>query len=375
MARWLLHVALLSGKELRSLLTDAPLMALIAFAFTVAIYTVAIGVKAEVSNASIAVLDGDRSELSRRLRYAIHSPYFKPPEDIERADVQDALDRGRYIFVVEFPPRFEIDTLALRQPAVQVVVDATAMTQAGLGASYLQEIFLTQTLDFLHGRGIEAALPIRVKSRILFNPNADSHWFSSVMQIVTNITVLSIVLVGAAVIREREHGTIEHLLVMPVRASEIAMAKILTNGFVILTMALLSLRLVVQSFLDVPISGSIGLFAFASGLYLFSVTSLGMWMATLAPTMQQFGLLSVPVYAVAYLLSGAATPVESMPPALQAIVRFLPTTQFTFMTQAILYRSAGIDIVWPQLAAVLASGGAFLALALARFRSMLERAG
>ncbi len=375
MARWLLNVALLSGKELRSLLTDAPLMALIAFAFTVAIYAVATGVKAEVSNASIAVLDGDHSELSRRLRYAIHPPYFKPPEDIERADVQDALDRGRYIFVVEFPPRFETDVLAGRKPSVQVLVDATAMTQAGLGANYLEEIFLTQTLDFLHSRGVEAGAPIKVKTRLLFNPNADSHWYTAVMQIITNVTVLSIILVGAAVIREREHGTIEHLLVMPVRASEIAMAKILTNGVVIQIAALLSLWLVVHRWLGVPLPGSIGLFVLSSGLYLFSVTSLGMFLATLAPTMPQFGLLSVPVYAVAYVMSGAATPVESMSPALQSIVRFLPTTQFVYIAQATLYRSAGIDVVWPQIGGVVISGGLFLALALARFRTMLERAG
>jgi ABC-2 type transport system permease protein len=162
---------------------------------------------------------------------------------------------------------------------------------------------------------------------------------------------------------------------MPVRASEIAIAKIMTNGLVILAATMLSLWLVVQKWLGVPIAGSVGLFAFGALLYLFSVTSLGMWLATLAPTMPQFGLLSVPVYAIAYLLSGAATPVESMPEAVQAIVRFAPTTQFVSMTQAVLYRSAGLDTVWPQIAVVIASGAMFLSLALSRFRSMLARQG
>jgi ABC-2 type transport system permease protein len=375
MARWLLNVALLSGKELRSLLTDVTLMVLIVFAFTAAIYSVAKGVKAEVSNASVALIDGDHSDLSRRLRDAILPPYFKTPEDIARADEADALDRGRYIFVIEIPPHFEADVLAGRVPALQVLVDATAMTQAGLGAGYLTEIFVAETLDLLHAQGVEAALPIKVSSRLRFNSNADSFWFTSVMQIVTNITVLSIILVGAAVIREREHGTIEHLLVMPVRTSEIAMAKIITNGLVILAAAILSLWLVVHLGLGVPISGSIGLFTAGAVLYLFSATSLGMWMATLAPNMPQFGLLAVPVYAIAYLLSGAATPVESMPVPIQAAVRLLPTTQFVTMTQAVLYRDAGLSVVWPQLAVIAVSGGLFLILALARFRSMLARQG
>jgi len=375
MGRWLVNVALLSGKELRSLLQDVTLMALIVFAFTAAVQLMAEGVKAEVSHASVAIMDGDHSELSRRLRAAILPPYFIAPEDIAREDVAGAMNQSRYIFVIEIPPRFEADVLAGRKPAVQILVDATAMTQAGLGAGYLNEIFVVETQKFLGAKDIEASLPIRVVSRIEFNPNTDSYWFTSVMQIVIDLTVLSIILVGAAVIREREHGTIEHLLVMPVRASEIAIAKIMTNGLVILAATLLSLRLVVQLWLGVPLAGSVALFAIGALLYLFSVTSLGMWLATLAPTMPQFGLLSVPVYAIAYLLSGAATPVESMPPLVQAIVRFAPTTQFVAMTQAILYRDAGIETVWPQMTVVIASGALFLTLALSRFRSMLARQG
>ncbi|TDX61801.1 ABC-2 type transport system permease protein [Methylosinus sp. sav-2] len=375
MGRWLVNVALLSGKELRSLLQDVTLMALIVFAFTAAVHLMSEGVKAEVSHASVAIMDGDHSELSRRLRDAILPPYFIAPEEIAREDVVAAMNQSRYIFVIEIPPRFEADVLAGRRPVVQVLVDATAMTQAGLGAGYLNEIFVVETQKFLGAKSIESSLPIRVISRIEFNPNTDSFWFTSVMQIVVNLTVLSIILVGAAVIREREHGTIEHLLVMPVRASEIAIAKIMTNGLVILAATMLSLWLVVQKWLGVPIAGSVGLFAFGALLYLFSVTSLGMWLATLAPTMPQFGLLSVPVYAIAYLLSGAATPVESMPEAVQAIVRFAPTTQFVSMTQAVLYRSAGLDTVWPQIAVVIASGAMFLSLALSRFRSMLARQG
>jgi ABC-2 type transport system permease protein len=310
MRRWLANVLLLVGKELRSVMKDVTLVVLILFAFTVAIKLVAEGVRAEVFNASVAMIDNDHSELSRRLRAAIRPPYFKAPQDIARAEVSDAMDKGRYIFVIEIPARFEADVLAGRAPSVQILIDATAMTQAQLGASYFQQIFTTEALDFLHARGMVALIPLRTTSRLAFNPNAQNEWFTAVMQIVTNVTVLSIILVGAAVIREREHGTIEHLLVMPVRASEIAFAKILANGLVILVAAIASLWLVVHLAMGVPLAGSPGLFVLAMMLYLFAVTALGMWMATMAPSMPQFGLLAVPVYAVAYLLSGAATPIE-----------------------------------------------------------------
>ena len=176
MTRWILNVALLSGKELRSVMKDVTLMALILFAFTVAIQLVANGVRAEVMNASVAIMDEDHSELSRRLRDAIQQPYFKPPEDIERSAIDPAMNSGKYIFVIEIPPRFEADTLAGRSPSVQILVDATAMTQAGLGAAYFQQIFAQETLDFLHARGLLEALPVQVESRMHFNPNAQSAW-------------------------------------------------------------------------------------------------------------------------------------------------------------------------------------------------------
>lgn len=375
MKQWFKNVIRLGRKEVFSLFGDATLMLLIVFAFTLAVYSVAKGIKAEVSNASVAIVDGDHSALSRQLRAAIQPPYFKPGVDVERRDVDTELDRGRYIFAVEIPPHFEADVLAGRSPAVQVLVDATAMTQAGLGTAYLQQIFLTETLAFLHARAMDIPMPAHPIVRVLFNPNTESYWFTSTMQIVVNITVLSIILVGAAVIREREHGTIEHLLVMPVRASEIATAKIVANGLVIFAVSMLSLCLVVNVWLRVPLQGSIALFALSTALYLFSVTALGMWLATLAPAMPQFGLLAVPTYAVAYLLSGAATPVQSMPVAMQPLVQLLPTTQFVTLTQAILFRGAGIGIVWPQLLGVAAAGAIFLALALKRFRSMLAQQG
>lgn len=375
MRQWLFNIARLAAKELRSLLGDVPLMALIVFTFTLAIYSTAKGVKAEVANASVGIIDSDHSALSQRLREAIRPPYFKPPKDITPQEAGQALDRSDVIFIIDIPPRFEADVIGGRAPSVQVMVDATAMTQAGLGVVYLNQIFFKELLDFFHQQGVESMLPAQPVMHVMFNPNNQGHWFTSVMQIVTNVTVLAIILVGAAVIRERERGTIEHLLVMPVRPSEIALAKILANGGVILLAVGLSMWLVVHVWLQVPLAGSVTLFMLGTALYLFAVTALGIMLATLTSSMPQFGLLAAPVYVVLYLLSGAATPVESMPALIQRIVQLSPATQFVKLTQAVLYRGAGVDIVWPQLLAVAAAGALFLFVALARFRSMLARQG
>lgn len=375
MKQWCWNVIRLSRKELSSLLTDLILMFFIAFTLSAAVVSVAKGVKAEVDNASVGIIDNDHSMLSMRLRDAILPPYFKPPQIISHDQINGLMDKGAVIFVLDIPANFEEDLLAGRQPAVQLLVDATAMTQAGVGIFYFQQIFTREIMGFLHLQGIDSMLPIQPVIRMLYNPNTKTAWFTSVMHIVITITILGIILVGAAVIREREHGTIEHLLVMPVRASEIAFAKILTNAAVILGASLLSIALVVHLGLGVPIHGSRLLFAVGTALFLFSVTALGIFLATLAPNMPQFGLLASVVILVLYLLSGAATPLESMPIAMQYISQIFPTTQYVALAQNILFRGAGFRIVWPEFAAMAFMGAAFMTLALGKFRSMLARQG
>jgi ABC-2 type transport system permease protein len=204
--------------------------------------------------------------------------------------------------------------------------------------------------------------------RIAFNPNLVTAWFSSVMGIVSSVTMLAIILAGAAVVREREHGTVEHLLVMPVTPFEIAMAKIWANSLIILAAEALSLIFVVQRFLAVPIAGSVPLFLLGAALYLFFATSVGIFLATIAKTMPQLGLLYLLVAVPLNLLSGAATPLESMPPFLRTIMQASPSTHFVAIAQAVLYRGAGFDIVWPRFLAMTLIGGLFLGLALWRFR-------
>lgn len=373
--RWPINVARLSIKEWRCVLRDTSLMAVIIFAFSVAVYTTAVGMKAEVANASIGFIDEDHSLLSARLKDAIRPPYFKAPVDVPADRTVELMDKGDLIFVLIVPPHFEADVLSGRNPKIQLLVDATAMTQAGLGTQYLNQILVRELMELSQHQSVDNILPEQTVVRTLYNPNNESKWFSSVMQIITNVTVLGIILVGAAVIREREHGTIEHLLVMPVRPSEIAMAKILANGGIVVLAVMLSLALVVRGWLHVPLAGSAGLVLGGTALYLFAVSALGVMLATLASSMPQFGLLSAPVYAVLYLLSGAATPIESMPDAVQRLVHLSPTTQFVGFAQSVLYRDAGLEVVWPQLTTIAAAGGLFLWVAMLRFRGMLAAQG
>jgi ABC-2 type transport system permease protein len=362
----------LGFKELRSLRGDPVLLALIFYAFTYGVYKVATGEKFEVYQAAVAIVDEDHSQLSRRIAAAILEPTFKKPVAIEADAVDGSMDRGEFVFALEIPTGFESDIRSGRRPTLQIDVDATAMSQAGNGAVILKELIARELRGFAQGLDTGAPPAIEVVVRAKFNPNGQSEWFTSIMQIITYITMLSVILSGAAIIREREHGTIEHLLVMPVTPAEVMLSKIWANGLVIVAAALLSLVVIAGGLLGVPVFGSLALFTAGALLYQFSVTALGILLATFTSSMQQFGLLVLPILVSMALLSGAKTPLESMPAWLQTIMQVSPSTHFVSFSQAVLTRNAGLSIVWPYLLTLALIGLAFFAIALLRFRrSML----
>jgi ABC-2 type transport system permease protein len=361
----------LGTKELRSLQHDKVLVVFVLYAFTLAIYTQATGTSSEVHNASIAIVDEDRSTLSGRIQDAFYPPRFLPPQLIQADEADRAMDQGKYIFVIEIPPKFESDVLAGRTPEVLVGIDATAMLQAGVGGSYIQNILLQETTRFLKRSDQVVPQPVSVVTRRLFNPNGTTAWFTSVVAIVNQITLLTMVLTGAALLREREQGTIEHLLVMPLTAFDIAAAKVWANGLVILVAATLSLVLIVKGALAVPIAGSEWLFLLGVLLYLFFVTALGILLGTIARTMAQFAMLVVILVIMLQLLSGGNTPIESQPEWLQSITWYLPTARFVSFAQAILYRGAGWSVVWRDFALVTFMGVLCMAYSLSRFRKMI----
>lgn len=361
----------LSVKELRSIKADPILLILIIYTFTYAIYAVADGAKTEAVDMAIGIVDEDKSILSNRIKSAFLPPLFKEPVEIGAEEIDAALDDNRFVFVVDIPSEFEADVLAGRRPQIQLNVDATAMTQAGNGSGYAQSIITGEVTKFLSRDERSTPTPVQVVIHTKFNPNLTSSWFTAAMQVINNITMLAIILTGAALIREREHGTVEHLLVMPVRPTEIMLAKVLANGLVIVTAASLSLNLVVEWWMGVPVAGSITLFIFGSCLYLFSVASLGILLATFSTSMAQFGLLVMPVLVVLNLLSGSSTPLESMPEWLQYAVQVSPTTQFVAFAQGVLYRGAGVGILWPQMVALVAIGIFCFVVSLARFRRVI----
>lgn len=363
----------LGVKELWSLARDPIMLLLIAYAFTVMIYVAATALPDTLHHAPMAIADEDGSPLSARIVAGFYPPRFKLPALITVDEVDHGLDSGEHTFVLDIPPNFQRDVLAGHAPKIQVNVDATRMSQAFTGTAYVQEIIMEEVNEFAQRYRSSAQPQVDLAIRTRFNPNLEASWFGALMEIINNVTMLSIILTGAALIREREHGTIEHLLVMPVTPGEIMLSKVWSMGLVVLVAAGGSLMFVVQGLLKVPVEGSVLLFLAGASLHLFATTSMGIYLATLARNMPQFGMLMILVLLPLEMLSGGLTPRESMPQLVQNIMLAAPTTHFLEVGQAILYRGAGIEVVWRAFLTLLLIGSAFFALSLARFRRAIAQ--
>lgn len=361
----------LGVKELRSLLRDPVMLFLIVYAFTFAIYTAATAMPETLHKAPIAIVDEDRSQLSRRIIDAFYPPHFLPPVLINHSEMDARMDAGLDTFAVNFPPEFQRDVLAGRSPTIQLNVDATRMSQAFTGNGYIQTIISSEVSSFLQGYRPNSTPQVDLAMRARFNPELNKTWFGAVMKVIDNVTMLAIILTGAALIREREHGTVEHLLVMPITPFEIMTGKVWAMALVVLIATAGSLLFVVQGLLKVPIEGSIALFLVGAALHLLATTSMGIFLGTLGRSMPQFGLLIMLVLLPLQILSGGTTPRESMPAFIQFVMLAAPNTHFVMLAQAILYRGAGFLVVWPQFIALAGIGASLFVFSLGRFRKTL----
>jgi ABC-2 type transport system permease protein len=366
--RSLSNIFWLGTKELRTLSKDLMMILFIIYSFGVSIYMQSTGAGETVNNASMAIVDEDNSSLSRSIAGLFYPPYFHTAKTIGAADIDRAMDQGLYTLVVVIPPRFEADVRKGRDIEVQVNVDATAVQQASLGAGYIQNMVTNEVKRYRQETEQTTGLSSDLVIRRAFNPNGTQSWFRAIVSLADQLSMLIIILTGAALLREREHGTIEHLLVMPLTAFEIALAKVWSNGLVIIVSFICSLLFVVEGLLDVPIAGSRGLLLLGTVIYVFATAAIGIFLGTLARTMAQFALLMMMTVMPMMMLSGGMSPIESQPQWVQYVTWFFPSRHYVSFMQAIVYRGAGLDIVWKEFVTVLVMGVTFLALSLLLFR-------
>lgn len=371
MIRTFLNIYNLMIKELKIVLYDKGMLIFIVYVFSVAIYIGGTKTSTELKNGSIAFVDSDKSQLSQRLIDAFYKPRFNTPDIISYYDIDKKMDSGYYTFIVLIPSEFEKDVLSNNVPEIQVNIDATRMTQAGIGASYVRNIINQEIETFLQ-KSSENSFNPKLVTRYKYNQNLTGDWFGSINEIINNIVMISILLSAASLVREREHGTIEHLMVMPLSSFEIMISKILAVCIIVLIGVCFSIFFIVEMLLQIPISGSIVLYLFSTFLVLFATTSMGVFIGTIVKNMPQLGMVFILTILPLMMLSGTMSPYESMPLVLQYLMNLMPTSHFVELSQAILFRDAGITIVYKQMINIFLIGVVFFTITLLIFKKSLK---
>lgn len=347
-------IALL-GKEYRQFFRDRALIGIVLYVFTIEIYLAGTGFNIEVRNYPTAIFDRDRTQWSVQLAEKFRQPYFRVTGMItSEAEMVDLLNRGVVSLVVVIPHGFARSLAESNQATIQASSDGTLSNTSLLALGYTDQVAqdfareLGQKLGRWQPKRAEWQPEVMIKPRVLFNPNQKGEWFAGLIELFSVITLVAILLPAAAMVREKEYGTIEQLLVTPVLPVEIMAAKILSMASIVIISSLLSLFLVIFPVFHLPWRGSLLLFLGATNLYVFCATGFGMFIATLCRNLPQTILLVIMIIAPILFLSGSWTPIEAMPPLLAAITYLSPLKHYLTIGYNILLKGAGLTALWPD---------------------------
>jgi ABC-2 type transport system permease protein len=372
---WWRQVRALVVKELRQLVRDRALLGFTVFIFTLDIVLAAGATSVDLRHAPLAVLDAPLDAAGRDLVARFRAPQFElRGRASDPADAVALLDRGDVRGVLALPSSFGADLQLGRPAQAQLLVDAAQATQGTLVASYAERIAAAYGEEYaaraLTRAGIDPArLPaVRAEVRYWQNASLDERWFNTLSELLTMVTIAAIMLPAAALVREKERGTIEQLLVAPLTPLQVVLSKVLAMALVMLAGTVVAVVGVMHLGYGVPLRGSLLLFFVLVGLFAMSCAGVGIVASGFARNSGQMGLIVLLVVVPVVMLSGTWNMVESMPAWLQGVVELSPLRHFVVLAYGILIRDAGLDVLWPALARMVALGAALFALGVLRFR-------
>ncbi|MAT65609.1 MAG: ABC transporter [Gammaproteobacteria bacterium] len=373
------RLRVLTAKELLQLVRDPVLLAFMVYLFTFNLVLQGTSVSLQLTSASFLVHDADRSMASRELLYRLRPPYYRLEGEVAHPQMGlRALDRGEAMLLLDIPPDFEEKLRRGETTSVQLLIDGTHTVSGFLAANYAARIVgeygqeIAMAREGLPGQRVDSMPVILDDQRVWFNPNQKDTWFMPISELLEAITILAILLPAAALVREKERGTIEQLLVAPLTALQIMIPKVLGMTIVILAGVTISLFTVLIPVFDIPVRGSLPLFYGVTTLYVVANAGLGLFAATLARNLAQIGLLTLLIVAPIILLSGLWTPPEAMPAWLRTATLFSPLRHYIDASYGILLKGAGLSLLWDSVLALAAIGGAILAFGIWRLQRQIK---
>ena len=365
--------------RLRAMLVLPPVMQLIIFGYAA---------NMDVERAKIAWMDFDRTQQSREFLSRLGgSGRFEVVGEPERETaMQRLLDEGKVDAVVRVMPGFGADILRGRQAEVQLLVDASNSNKASIVAGYANQAAALYSRDAMRGevrrrlvgRTAVTGGPIHIavgsvkaQTRVWFNPDLKSRNYFVPGVLVNIIMLITLSLTSMAIVREKEIGTMEQLMVTPIRPGELMLGKTLPFIGVGLFNAALAVTVALTLF-KVPFRGSFLVLLLACMLFLMTTLGAGLFISTISRTQQQAMMSTFMFFMPAFLLSGFSFPIRNMPDVVQWITYANPIRYFLDIVRVIFLKGAGVEVLWPQMLALAGIGAAVLGMSTLRFRKKLE---
>ncbi len=355
--------------RMRSVIFVAPVVQLLVFGYAVT---------TDVKHVATAVLDFDHSESSRELvaRFVETGYFTVVARGDDPAAAQALLDRGEVCAVLQLNPGFGRELAAGRTAPVQLLVDGTDSNTARVLLAYSARIVTEYSQQLLaaqaarHGGPVPPAGRIELQTRAWFNENLESRNFYVPGVIAMIVMLITLMLTSMAVVREKEIGTIEQIMVTPITPTEFIIGKTVPFALIGLTDVVLITVIGVYWF-AVPIRGSLLLLLFATLLYLMTTLGLGLLISTVSQTQQQAMMTTFFFYLPAVLLSGFMFPIENMPEMIQWLTYLNPLRYFLVILRGLFLKGIGLEVLWPQFLALAVMGPLALSLAARRFHKTL----
>lgn len=371
---WLRQVLFLAWKELVQLWRDRPLLMFIVYIFTLNVVLAGSDASRELNHARLVYFDHDHSAASRDLTYRFRDPYFRNLGSMNSAaEGRRALEKGDAIIFLEIPERFEQSLLGHGSPTeVQELVDTSKSSTGYLAASYSGQIIAAFTAEWA-AKANRTARNVRIPSisnqtRIWYNQRLDESWFSAIAELLMMLTVSCMLLPSSAMMREKERGTIEQLLVCPLSPFQILLAKALAMTLVMLVGTSTCLYWVLHGMFHVPMRGSTALFLALTAAFTFTNAGIGFVIASYSRNSAQAGMMALMIAMPMIMLSGTWTPLDSMPPMLQSFMNLSPMRHYIEISYAIMLRGAGFRNLLPSIVWMVSMGLVLFGLGLWRFR-------
>lgn len=355
--------------RMRPLIFAAPLLQLLVMSYAITL---------DVENVATAVYDLDNSAASRRLieRFA-GSGYFTITARVHSdAEAREQLDRSEAQLLIRVNQGFEDDVRAGRTAPVQLLLDGTDSNTAGVVLQYANRIVTAESAELLNGRMrrlagvVRPAAGIDMRSRAWFNENLDSHLYYVPGLMAVIVALISLMLTSMAVVREKELGTMEQIMVTPIRPLEFVLGKIVPFALIAFGDVIL-VTLVGVFWFEVPVRGNLLVLLLATTVFLLTSLGVGLMISTLSRTQQQAMMSTFFFFIPAIMLSGFIFPIENMPQVVQWITLANPLRYFLVVIRGVFLKGVGLDVLWPQLAGLLALGLFTMTVATRRFKKTM----